>query len=285
MTDNAELLPCGWRLVPVEPTEAMLEAAVSTPTHWDLSSPDGPAMRAAVQADRAVAASHYRSMLAAAPASTSSPVNHLTPYLDAVQRGVKIGSCSGDGACGGICPTCVATNAQAAPVAEEVLADAWLVEWKQAGEDWVDAHADEVRAVDQARLKGGICTPLYRGMAAALSKPRVSREEIARALYEANNRSPTCWRWDDGGLDDEHPGVRNRYYMQADAIIALIGGGSNPWKDAVAEALANSHIYNEAHDSDPRKAVRDLIACEVDTALDPAVSARAAALVASGGRK
>lgn len=57
------------------------------------------------------------------------------------------------------------------------LADAWLVEWKQGGEDWVDVHADEVRAVDQARLKGGICTPLYRatpptGSAAAHAEVR-----------------------------------------------------------------------------------------------------------------
>ena len=40
--------------------------------------------------------------------------------------------------------------------------DAWLVEWQRDGETWVDAHADEVRAVDQARRYGGTCTPLYR---------------------------------------------------------------------------------------------------------------------------
>jgi hypothetical protein len=44
--------------------------------------------------------------------------------------------------------------------------DAFLVEWKQGGLTWVHAHADEPTAVDQARAKGGECTPLYRGDAA-----------------------------------------------------------------------------------------------------------------------
>lgn len=47
------------------------------------------------------------------------------------------------------------------------------------------------------------------------------REAIAKALYEALNNSPTCYDWDDSGLDDEHPGSRLRYYRQADAVIAL----------------------------------------------------------------
>lgn len=45
-------------------------------------------------------------------------------------------------------------------------ADAWLVEWKQGGQDWVEAFVSEPNAVDKARLKGGDCTPLYRGDAA-----------------------------------------------------------------------------------------------------------------------
>ncbi len=55
-TDNAELLPCGWRLVPVEPTEAMLEAAN--------------------EADRGMLpwAAQWSAMLAAAPVPASPPV-------------------------------------------------------------------------------------------------------------------------------------------------------------------------------------------------------------------
>lgn len=48
------------------------------------------------------------------------------------------------------------------------------------------------------------------------------REAVARALYEAVNGSPTCYRWDDSGLDDEHPGTRNRYYRQADAALSAL---------------------------------------------------------------
>lgn len=43
---------------------------------------------------------------------------------------------------------------------QEAEPRAWLVEWIQDDEHWIDAHADECRAVDQARRMGGICTPL-----------------------------------------------------------------------------------------------------------------------------
>ena len=56
----------------------------------------------------------------------------------------------------------------------------------------------------------------------------------------------------------------------------------NPWRDAVTDALVSGGIYSQAHDSDPRKAVADLIAWEVKIALDTAVSAEAAALVQRG---
>lgn len=52
--------------------------------------------------------------------------------------------------------------ALAAITATERAADAFLVEWQRAGETWVQAHADEPTAVDQARKMGGTCTPLYR---------------------------------------------------------------------------------------------------------------------------
>ncbi len=45
------------------------------------------------------------------------------------------------------------------------------------------------------------------------------REVVARAMYEAVNRSPTCWSRDDSGLDDEHPGTRERFERYADAAL------------------------------------------------------------------
>jgi hypothetical protein len=51
------------------------------------------------------------------------------------------------------------------------------------------------------------------------------------------------------------------------------------WRDAVTDALVVSHIYRAEHDSDPRKAINDLLCWEAKIALDPAVSKDAAALV------
>ncbi len=49
-------------------------------------------------------------------------------------------------------------------------------------------------------------------------------ERVARAMYEAVNRSPTCWSWDDSGLDDEHPGARQRFESKARVAIAALAG-------------------------------------------------------------
>lgn len=56
----------GWVRVPVEPTEEMLDAVSRKPAHWDLDGPDGPAMRAALAADRLAYRSVYVQMIAAA---------------------------------------------------------------------------------------------------------------------------------------------------------------------------------------------------------------------------
>jgi hypothetical protein len=51
----------------------------------------------------------------------------------------------------------------------------------------------------------------------------VTREQIAKTLYDQHNRGcSNVWKWEDSGLDDEHPGKRERHYGQADAILALL---------------------------------------------------------------
>jgi len=51
----------------------------------------------------------------------------------------------------------------------------------------------------------------------------VTREQIAKHLYdEEHKRCRNVWKWEDSGLDDEHPGARDRYYRYADAILALL---------------------------------------------------------------
>lgn len=55
----------------------------------------------------------------------------------------------------------------------------------------------------------------------------------------------------------------------------------NPWKEAVIDALVVNHILEANHETDPRKALADLIAWEVKVALDPKVSEAAAKLAGS----
>lgn len=56
----------------------------------------------------------------------------------------------------------------------------------------------------------------------------------------------------------------------------------NPWREVLHEALIVNCIYHEKHESDPLQALHDLIAFEIQIALDPAVSAEARALQESG---
>lgn len=46
-------------------------------------------------------------------------------------------------------------------------------------------------------------------------------EAVAKAMYEDDHKHmPNCWKWADSGLDDEHPGVRERYLRQARVAVA-----------------------------------------------------------------
>lgn len=58
--------------------------------------------------------------------------------------------------------------------------------------------------------------------------------------------------------------------------------GAESFRDAVIDALVNLHIYTTEHDTDPRKAIADLIETETNIALDPAVSSNARALIDRG---
>ena len=56
----------------------------------------------------------------------------------------------------------------------------------------------------------------------------------------------------------------------------------NDWQEAVINELVVAHIYQAAHDTDPRKAIQDLITWHVQVALDPLVSSDAQALINRG---
>ena len=52
-----------------------------------------------------------------------------------------------------------------------------------------------------------------------------------------------------------------------------------PWKSAVIDQLVIAHILTAEHESDPLKAIQDLLAYHTDIAVDPRVSGAAAGLV------
>lgn len=54
---------------------------------------------------------------------------------------------------------------------------------------------------------------------------------------------------------------------------------TSPWKSAVIDQLVIAHILTAEHESDPLKAIQDLLAYHADVAVDPRVSGAAATLV------
>jgi len=66
---------------------------------------------------------------------------------------------------------------------------------------------------------------------------------------------------------------------------ALAQQEPNPWADAVIDQLVVHHIYQAAHDTDPRKAVKDLLGISNSIALDPQVSSDAQALIDRGRKE
>ena len=62
------------------------------------------------------------------------------------------------------------------------------------------------------------------------------------------------------------------------AILALLAESDGQWKAAVIEGLMVSHCYKAEHETDPRKALADLISWHVAVALDPCVSSDAVKL-------
>lgn len=71
-------------------------------------------------------------------------------------------------------------------------------------------------------------------------------------------------------------------YKRAEEYAAEWEKEQHAWKEAVINELVVLHIYNSAHDNDPRKAIQDAITYHCQIALDPQVSSDAQALVDRG---
>lgn len=61
------------------------------------------------------------------------------------------------------------------------------------------------------------------------------------------------------------------------ALVLEVDDG--PWKTAVIDQLVIAHILTVEHESDPLKAIQDLLAYHADIAVDPRVSGAATTLV------
>ena len=59
----------------------------------------------------------------------------------------------------------------------------------------------------------------------------------------------------------------------------VLEADDGPWKAAVIDQLVIAHILTAEHESDPLKAIQDLLAYHTDIAVDPRVSGAAAGLV------
>ena len=59
----------------------------------------------------------------------------------------------------------------------------------------------------------------------------------------------------------------------------VLEADDGPWKTAVIDQLVIAHILTAEHESDPLKALQDLLAYHTDIAVDPRVSGAAATLV------
>ena len=60
---------------------------------------------------------------------------------------------------------------------------------------------------------------------------------------------------------------------------------SNPWKEAVVDALVNCWALSSENVEDPRRAVEDLVRREVKWALDPLISKAAHDLIEKGRKE
>lgn len=83
------------------------------------------------------------------------------------------------------------------------------------------------------------------------------------------------------GADPLHPNTQQTSTASLDAAIAeaIADEKRNPWKQAIINELAVSHVLHTDHETDPVRALAALVDYECKAALDPAVSKEAQALI------
>jgi hypothetical protein len=76
--------------------------------------------------------------------------------------------------------------------------------------------------------------------------------------------------------------IETRLVNALEELLHNVSHGNSAWKRAVIEKLVVSHIYTDEHETNPEKALNDLLDSENALCLDPRVSPQAQALIDRG---
>lgn len=115
-----------------------------------------------------------------------------------------------------------------------------------------------------------------QGMRAGLPKAHVDTSLLRHLiLHYQRLEAEVAGLWEEIKRLQEN-GKTNREQF-AEEVAAL-----KAWKEAVIDQLMVTHIYATVHETDPRRAINDLVSYMCTVALDPSVSSDAAALVERG---
>jgi hypothetical protein len=80
---------------------------------------------------------------------------------------------------------------------------------------------EEIAAVFDLCKRDAVLSLAPQGKETPQPKKHVEVEDVARRIYEdAHKGMSNIWAWDDRGLDDEHPGARERYLGYARSALA-----------------------------------------------------------------
>jgi hypothetical protein len=140
---------------------------------------------------------------------------------------------------------------------------------KEVEEDLAAFCDEPVRVTSNERF-----VPVDEAEAMALTSREYAERVAARV---ARAQRPAAWRSADWTCATAETRSIDSFLVDPAKEEAL-----NPWKVAVLDALVVNWAYKKEHDDDPRMAVHDCIAREVEIALDPQVSSEARALVERG---
>jgi hypothetical protein len=111
-------------------------------------------------------------------------------------------------------------------------------------------------------------------------------EEAAALLRSLLAQEPVAWchleQWKSGQYWPDDCFGSQRLEGTVPLYAAPVPAVDPEWKEAVIDKLIVSCIYRKEHETNPEKAINDLLEWEVTIALDPSVSSKAQALIDMG---